>query len=123
MRNLVVKKDNKTVKPFQSPRRSVLKGKSSRLIFEDLARKWRSDIRYISSVTAIIEDPAYKQIISMGKEVVPYILRDLEQNQGYWFHALTQITGENPINAEQRGKVNEMARAWLDWGRNKGYQW
>jgi hypothetical protein len=34
---------------------------------------------------------------------------------------LSAITGENPIKPEQRGRVKQMASAWIDWGRNQGY--
>jgi hypothetical protein len=34
---------------------------------------------------------------------------------------LSEITGTNPIKPEQRGRVKQMAEAWLEWGKNQGY--
>jgi len=51
--------------------------------------------------------------------VIPFLLKDLNQNPLYWLTALRQITQENPVLPEQRGKINQMAQAWLNWGREK----
>jgi hypothetical protein len=67
------------------------------------------------------QHPAYQEIISMGTQIVPLLLSELKINPLYWLSALNAITGENPIKPEQRGKVKQMASAWIDWGRNQGY--
>ena len=36
-----------------------------------------------------------------------------------WFWALEAITEENPV-PPAAGKVREMARAWVDWGKRQG---
>jgi hypothetical protein len=36
---------------------------------------------------------------------------------------LEAITGANPVLPEQRGRLDEMAAAWLAWGRENGYGW
>ena len=40
--------------------------------------------------------PAYQQIIGMGADAVPFILLEMEEHGGYWFWALSAITGQNP---------------------------
>ena len=67
--------------------------------------------------------PAYREIISMGQEVVPLLLRDLEANQTHWFRALHEITGADPIRASDAGNIAKMAEAWLAWARENGYRW
>ncbi|WP_445248967.1 hypothetical protein [Microcoleus sp. OTE_8_concoct_300] len=67
------------------------------------------------------QHPAYQEIISMGTHIVPLLLSELKRNPLYWLSALSAITGENPIKPEQRGRVKQMASAWIDWGRNQGY--
>lgn len=57
----------------------------------------------------------------MGKAVIPFLLEDLDQNPIYWLPVLRQITQANPVLPEQRGKVKQMAGAWLDWGKREGY--
>jgi hypothetical protein len=65
--------------------------------------------------------PAYQEIITMGQEVVPLLLRDLEQEPDHWFAALRAITGAHPVPPEDRGDLHKMAAAWLRWGKDNGY--
>lgn len=67
--------------------------------------------------------PAYQTIIGMGPDAVPFLLRELEMNPDAWFWALRSITEADPVPLNVRGDVLAMARAWLAWGRNQGYQW
>jgi hypothetical protein len=71
----------------------------------------------------LAEHPAYRQIIRMGPDVVPWLLRELEQEPDHWFRALHALTGADPVPLESRGKVQEMAQAWLRWGHAQGYKW
>ena len=57
----------------------------------------------------------------MGSQVVPLLLSELKKNPLYWLAALNAITGENPIKPEQRGRVKQMASAWIEWDKNRGY--
>jgi hypothetical protein len=43
-----------------------------------------------------------------------------EQRPDQWFWALRAITGANPIKPEQQGRIQEMAAAWIEWGRERG---
>jgi hypothetical protein len=65
--------------------------------------------------------PAYQQIIGIGPAAVPLLLRELERDVDHWFWALKAITGVDPVPPASRGKVREMAAAWLRWGRDQGY--
>lgn len=62
----------------------------------------------------------YQQIIGMGQAALPLILAELAREPDHWFWALEAITQEDPVPAEARGKVPEMADAWLAWGKQKG---
>ncbi|MGK7876269.1 MAG: DUF433 domain-containing protein [Xenococcaceae cyanobacterium] len=94
-----------------------------RKTFLELAQQWRRETRFISSTNEAAMHPAYQQIIGIGKEVVPLLLQELEKSSGRWFWALKSITREDPVPPEKRGKTKEMIKAWLDWGRRKGYTW
>jgi hypothetical protein len=59
----------------------------------------------------------------LGPPVVPLLLRDLERTNRHWFTALATITNGNPIAPEDAGNIRKMAQAWLDWGKQQGYQW
>src|SRR5438445_12355555 len=91
--------------------------------FNRLAAIWKSETRFVSSTTKMAEHPAYQEIIAMGDEVVPLILRELESKPDHWFKALRAITGAQPVPREDAGNVSLMAKAWLTWGREHGYQW
>ncbi len=86
-----------------------------------LKAKWEQETAILSSAREKAMHPAYQEIIGMGEAIVPLILSEMKQNPKHWFWALKSITGENPILPEQRGIMNEMTRAWLEWGNNKGY--
>jgi hypothetical protein len=39
------------------------------------------------------EHPKYRQIVSLGWDVVPFLVLDLQRNRRYWLPALQEITG------------------------------
>jgi len=89
--------------------------------FARLSETWKKETEYLSKIKKKISHPAYQEIILMGEDAIPLILGDLKKDPADWFFALAQITGENPIPDSSAGNVKEMAEAWLQWGRNKGY--
>jgi hypothetical protein len=91
--------------------------------FRRLAAAWEQAAGHISSMTAASNHPAYQEIIGLGPDVVPYLLRDLEKNETHWFFALRRITGINPIPPSAAGSVPQMIALWLQWARDNGYQW
>jgi hypothetical protein len=64
---------------------------------------------------------SYQNIIGMGEPAVPLILEELRREPDHWFWALEAITLENPVSPEAKGKIEEMTKAWVQWGINKGY--
>jgi hypothetical protein len=88
--------------------------------FTRLANKWSLETAHVSSVTDLINDPSYQQIIALGMPVVPYLLDDLDHNKRFWFPALAAITGLRPFDPRDQGSFSLMARAWVRWGRRKG---
>ena len=89
--------------------------------FEQLAAEWKRETEHLSSPNAIAEHRAYQEIIGMGKEAIPMILRDLAKTQAPWFWALRSIARESPVRPEDRGDVDAMTYTWLDWGRLRHY--
>lgn len=90
--------------------------------FQRLAALWRAETSHLSSSTKMAEHPAYREIISMGDAVVPLLLADLARAPDHWFTALKTITGSNPVDPADRGRIDRMAVAWLQWGKENGYQ-
>jgi hypothetical protein len=87
--------------------------------FRALAERWRRETRYISSVNKAAMHPAYQQIIGMGRDAVPLILRELERTRGHWLWALFAITKHDP--APEGATFDEAVDAWLNWGRQNRY--
>lgn len=71
-------------------------------------------------MSAIVENESHQEIISMGIDVVPLILRDLAHSPKHWFYALHQITGADPVPVRSAGHLMQMTAAWLAWGRREG---
>ena len=45
--------------------------------FRQLADRWRSETRVLSSPTAIATHPAYQRMIGLGPQVIPLILAEM----------------------------------------------
>lgn len=89
---------------------------ATRREFLEHKRQWRKGTGGVSSLTVMFRHPSYQAIIRMGQRVVPFIIEDLKQNgPEHWFHALTAITGAQPVRAEDAGDIVAMTRTWLDW--------
>jgi hypothetical protein len=89
--------------------------------FIKLASEWTQQTEGMSSTVEMSKHPAYQKIVSMGKAVIPFLLEDLHQNPLYWLPALRQITQENPVQPQHKGKIKLMAEDWLNWGKKQGY--
>jgi hypothetical protein len=89
--------------------------------FRSLAEQWRRETGMLSSVSRMAMHIAYQRIIGMGARAIIPILLDLHKRPDHWFWALNAITGENPVPQESAGNLREMAKAWIQWGRRRGY--
>jgi hypothetical protein len=91
--------------------------------FRCLAKEWEDAVAHHSSWTVRHHHPAYRKIIGLGPEVVPFLLRDMEDYHKHWFVALREITGADPVPESAAGNIPKIVQAWLQWAREKGYQW
>ncbi|RUT09769.1 hypothetical protein DSM106972_002640 [Dulcicalothrix desertica PCC 7102] len=91
--------------------------------FLELGEQWRRETGMLSVTSKMSMHPAYQTIIKIGQPAVPLIMRELEREPDHWFWALTAITGANPVKEEQRGRLDQMAQAWIAWGRENEYKW
>jgi hypothetical protein len=95
--------------------------------FQGYARAWRqSRPKGSSSAQQLAADLNYLRIIEMSDRAVPCLLKQLENELAvgapdHWFIALWATTkGANPVPPESQGKMREMAKAWIEWGRKEG---
>ena len=89
--------------------------------FTRLAARWQEESIHMSNTAQMAMLRSYQNIIGMGDPAIPLLLEELQREPDHWFWALEAITLENPVPPEARGKIDEMARAWIEWGRQKGY--
>ena len=91
--------------------------------FNTLADRWVREIRNMSSPNAMERHPAYQQIIRLGPRVIPLILRRMDDEPGFWFTALLQLSGEkeDPVKPTMHGDLEAMTNAWLRWGERHGH--
>ena len=90
--------------------------------FRHLAAAWHQDTQYLSSIEEADNHPAYQEIVRLGPDVVPLLLRNLAENHTHWFAALEAITGARPCRSGRRN-IPRMAEAWLRWAKDNGYRW
>jgi hypothetical protein len=76
---------------------------------------WKTETMFSSNSSEITNNSAYRSIIGLGKDIIPFIIEDLKQSENHWFYALELLTGENPIKSEHRGIINLMKSDWLNW--------
>ncbi|HTV47268.1 MAG TPA: hypothetical protein VMG59_02380 [Phycisphaerae bacterium] len=89
-------------------------------IFRELAKSWNAEVGMLSNPTKKFMHIKYQQIIGLGPQVVPYMLKDLASGNGSWFWALIAITRDDPVSPNDAGKMKQMASAWLEWGKQRG---
>ncbi len=90
------------------------------LIFDVLATRWRRETGGMSVISARYKHPAWEQILSLGPEVVPEILRRIEHQPDHWHAALVKLTGENPIPVGEKITISQVCARWVSWGRERG---
>jgi hypothetical protein len=88
-------------------------------LFADLVEQWRDETLLLSSMSKKLLHPCYFRIIGLGRQVLPLLLRELEDRPTYWFSALEAISGENPVPSN--ASFNEAVESWLLWGRKNGH--
>ena len=91
----------------------------TRAHFEVLRSEWHKATGVQSFLD--FDHPTYQGIIELGMPVVPILLEELRDDPDWWGRALEVITGENPCKfPEMSGRLDLIAKAWVDWGIERG---
>jgi hypothetical protein len=90
-----------------------------RVVFEELVAEWRRETKGASFPHQKAMNFAYQEIIGLGPDALPLILKELRTDLADWFWALVAITRKDV--AEGVTDPAEAARRWLEWGRNIGH--
>jgi hypothetical protein len=88
--------------------------------FRRFADEWISETGLLSDPIRKFMHRSHLKIIGMGEKALPYILKEVERKSGHWFVALDAISPENPVRPEDQINLERTARAWLEWGKDKG---
>ena len=99
---------------------SAILGQDVEARFNDLAAEWASETAHLSMMSEIVLHRSYQEIIGLGRDVLPLILKRLSVEPNHWFWALRAISGEDPVPPADVGRLDAMRRAWLEWGRRRG---
>lgn len=89
--------------------------------FQNLAERWKGETFITSAYSEIVSNLSYLEIIKMGKKVLPYIFQDLKSESAFWFSALQDMTGCDPVKPSHSGIIKLMKEDWLKWGEEHGY--
>lgn len=88
--------------------------------FMELAEKWKDDTGLFSTTTKKVVNDIYLDIIGLGKDIIPFILRDLKNGgSANWHAALKALAKENPVPDNDSNKNRKVREAWVKWGENK----
>lgn len=85
-----------------------------------LAQKWYEETRFFSFAQDREKNESYQAILAMGKEILPFILKEMQNKGVLWFSALRAISGENPMKPEHKGNTEKIKQDWIAWGQKKG---
>lgn len=91
--------------------------------FKSLVAKWRDERAKspTSDLSKILMLRPYQEIIGLGPEAVPFILKEYQLRPHHWWWALEMITRENPATPQMKGDLQAIRMAWLDWGKQRGH--
>ncbi len=92
-------------------------------VFTDLLRQWEKDTMFQSSYTKIQEHPNNQKIVDLGAKAISLLLERTKTSPCIHCHvALRSITGLIlDVPKEHIGKTKEIARIWINWGKENGY--
>jgi hypothetical protein len=87
--------------------------------FSERADRWEKQTGIYSSPTKKFLNEDYQIIMTMGKDVIPLILKRLQTKPNDWFWALKHFARKDV--AFGIDNFNGAVQAWLDWGIKQGY--
>ena len=103
-----------TIKPIMGPASVEFCDK-----FDFHAEAWESAA--FLTMDEMFSDEDYRQIIEMGPQVVPLILRRLQTRPNWWSPVLIRLTGVDPTTKHERGSLAAETKAWLEWAAQQGH--
>lgn len=109
-----------------TPLESVLHSLQNRREFFDyMAEDWHYRTWGLSLYASMFKDRAYREILSLGWDAVPWILnRWSKAPKEPWFHALHKITGDSPdFGQDFRNNMEAVRQEWFLWADRLQIAW
>lgn len=85
---------------------------SSRLRFQTLYETWMDETRYLSSVQDIVNHEAFKAIVAMNEDALPFILEEISSTPSTLVWALNYIY-QKKISDKSDTTVPEACKLWV----------
>ena len=89
--------------------------------FQNYLKLWKKETAGDSSLNRITGNMNYLRIMTMGKGVIPLILRELQREPAPWFVALRALSKDDSIGRDSPGDFRKIASAWIRWGKQQAY--
>lgn len=100
--------------------------------FEKLYEEWQEymdqPLIMVSSLTSVhIEAPAYREIVKLGEEALPYLIEKMEsgrrtgwgEGQFFLWHAVREISGVDLTDDSLFYSEQEMTARYISWWNDK----
>jgi hypothetical protein len=87
------------------------------IIFNGLVKTWKEGTSGFSITTRRYAHGSYQAILVLGPDVVPLILRELQNRPDWWFEALKALTKADPTKPTDN--FHDAVKAWLRWGKEQ----
>lgn len=88
--------------------------------FDVLADELAAATRGMSSTRRAVRHPAFRDILALGNDAIPYLVERLERDETrpIWLRLLGLLTSFQPgAGAES---IDESAKAWIRWHKHGG---
>jgi len=97
----------------------ALRGLSPAERFGRLRDRFESEMAFVSSVHDMLDANPFRDIVAMGHDALPLLLRDLQRRDAPWIAwviALRKILGEGPeIPDDEAGIRDKVLARWAAW--------
>jgi hypothetical protein len=86
--------------------------------FRRLAGQWKNAVGSASDPKDICGVSFFHELVRMGDDILPLVMRELDADPFHWFEVLAEITGEDPTRPGDAGDVTAMTAAWKQWAED-----
>jgi hypothetical protein len=92
-------------------------------MFKKLLQEWERDTAFHSSYNVIQNHPNNQKIVDLGNRVIPLLLEETRKSPDMKCHMSLKILTNVKLDVpkEHIGKTKEIARLWVNWGKEAGY--